>query len=1009
MRTGAIFARGSCRALKWVAACMVATALGAVQAQAQTAGTIEAGEAIFTPGSNTVLITPGGLVGTAAAAATVMADFAVNVRPTTGDPAAQTITSIAIGSIGSPSSTITLTLSSNLNSGDDVELVYTQPAAPGVGETDERIALSGAATFVPSIAATDQFNVWEVDVPPVPPSSVGDLRLARGRPMDPTVLPSGSGGNGDLDYSLFIGAGANAVAWANEATDIAGTTTAKVPGLTWDSTARLLYGTPTGLDLTSTPNVLTGDVTLTYRTADNALATGRPGTGGDGQTIDRTFKITLVAPGTPAGTGTTLTNATLVIDAQNVDEGTVNDVDVVLSAEVPANTEHPTEVKVTVMVDPLTDATALAALRATQAEDGDFTVTDPSTSNADPTMSTVTFEFPANTSRNSVRRTLTQSFQLQTLNHDADAEDEGIRLSVTNVAAVSVISATNKPTSMVHAANGSTVAATPRNIKIDDDETQTYTLKLKQGTSVGKEGTDTTLVAEAVPVHVDGSATMSLHIVADPPHNEYTVTPMVTVGRSGGTLDNDVDVTVTTPANDGNRSADAVTVTMAAGTSSNPGAGIVWTGSVADAHALPSVTAFAIDANGSDSSPQPTQIDEGQTLTFVLRTAAAVEEDIRVALEPGGDADAQDLGDYRLLQSLAIDHGNTESTPFELTAVEDDDVGMEELILTAVVTGEAMYGTDSMSNEAATLAIVDKTMKQVEPKSVAAIDQAVADAMAVSVGDEGLNPTESFEVMGTDLFMLATGYTATYAASSNDTAVVRASASGGTVTLTANSAGTATVTVTANAEMASGVTTTSQTVADRATVTFDVTVADKKLVVTVAADPMEIMEGGMSTITATANRDVLASDGEVKVDLEVIGDGELSASSITIAADSMMNTATVTALEDDDDYENETLTVIARGAAAATIEIAVIDNDEAPAVPAAVTAKSQAEVDTAVAAAIDEVRNDEGALGPQRSRHVHEQRARSDHGAVRFRRGCRARDGPEYEFELRRRGRVGAH
>ena len=190
-------------------------------------------------------------------------------------------------------------------------------------------------------------------------------------------------------------------------------------------------------------------------------------------------------------------------------------------------------------------------------------------------MSTVTFTFPANTSRNSVRRTLTQSFQLQTLSHDADAEDEGLRLSVTNIAAVSLISATNKPTGDVHAANGSTVAATPINIKIDDDETQGYTLTLKPGTSVGKEGAETTLVATADPVHVDGSTTMSLHIVADPPHTGYTVTPMVTVGRTAAGLDNDVDVTITTPDNDGNRSADEVTVTMAAGTSSNPGAGIV--------------------------------------------------------------------------------------------------------------------------------------------------------------------------------------------------------------------------------------------------------------------------------------------------------------------------------------------------------------------------------------------------------------------------------------------------
>ena len=134
--------------------------------------------------------------------------------------------------------------------------------------------------------------------------------------------------------------------------------------------------------------------------------------------------------------------------------------------------------------------------------------------------------------------------------------------------------------------------------------------------------------------------------------------------------------------------------------------------------------------------------------------------------------------------------------------------------------------------------------------------------------------------------------------------------------------------------------------AGEATLTIAVTDNDTSLTpltVTVTADPMEIMEGGMSTITATASREVVADDGEVMVSLEVVGDGELSASSITIAAGSTMGTATVTATEDDDDYEDETVTVIARGAGEATLEIMVTDNDEAPVPPEPtnlITAKS---------------------------------------------------------------------
>ena len=117
---------------------------------------------------------------------------------------------------------------------------------------------------------------------------------------------------------------------------------------------------------------------------------------------------------------------------------------------------------------------------------------------------------------------------------------------------------------------------------------------------------------------------------------------------------------------------------------------------------------------------------------------------------------------------------------------------------------------------------------------------------------------------------------------------------------------------------------------------------------------MEIMEGGMSTITAMASREVAASDGEVKVDLQVVGDGELSAASITIAAGEMMGTATVTAMEDDEDYEDETLTVVATGAGSATLTIMVTDNDEAPAPPEPtnlVTAKSSEDIEAVLVAA----------------------------------------------------------
>ena len=934
MRTGAIFARGSCRALKWVAACMMAMALGAGQAHAQT---IDAGEATFTPRTNTVMITPGGLWGTENddAKEAVMADFTVNVRPATGDPVAQTITSISVGTWSSPSSTITLTLSAELPSGADVELTYAPPTTDPTGDADDE-RLRSATTITEFLGAVTDQDVHELDVPPVAPS-VDDLSLAKGKDMTPTYLPAGSGGNGDLSYDLFIGANE----WDNANTD----GTAKVLGLTWDEDARLLYGNPT----------TAAETTLIYRTTDEGLTAGR--TTGTGQSIDTSFKITVRdGPAPPPGGTTTLTGATLTIDANNQREGTVQDVRVTLSAEVPANTVTWTSVRATIMAKSLEDAAALLALAATgedavtPADDGDFTVTDPDTSNADPTMSTVRFVFDPNRTNDSRRQTITRMFQLQTLNTDRDAEDEGLRLSHDGtVNAVSLTSATQTHTAARPTANV-TLKATQKDIKIEDAQTQTYTLT---GTG-GTEGGTATLRLKAVPLHVQGGTTMSLSVSADPaPANgSYTITSPVTVGKqSDDSVDNDVAVVLTAPANDGNRVGDTVTVTMASGTSSNP---MRWGApefTTADLHTLPTVKAVEIDANGSVlSSPSDMIIEGGAALRYKLTITKALTEDIKVALEAGGDADAEDLGDYTLLQSIAIDEGETESDPFTLTAVQNDDVGPETLVLTAEVSGEAMYGTmPGAPHDVVTLTIDDTTMKLVEPNPKSERDQAVADAMADGAGDDGLNPDpeESFAIPGTALFTTATGYTAAYSATSSDSGVATVGVEGGSVTVTAKKAGSTTITVSATASMGSSANTTaSQTVADRAEVTIPVEVKDKTLVVMVDADPMEIMEGGMSTLTATANRKITAGDGEVMIGLEVVGDGTLDSDSIMIDAGMMSGSAMLTATEDDD-YDDETVTVVASGSGIKDpihVAIAVMDNDDAPEPTNVITAKSSDEI-----------------------------------------------------------------
>ena len=104
------------------------------------------------------------------------------------------------------------------------------------------------------------------------------------------------------------------------------------------------------------------------------------------------------------------------------------------------------------------------------------------------------------------------------------------------------------------------------------------------------------------------------------------------------------------------------------------------------------------------------------------------------------------------------------------------------------------------------------------------------------------------------------------------------------------------------------------------------------LTVKVSADPMTIKEGGTSTIKAMANRVVEVADGMVTVNLSVVGDAKLSASSITILAGKESGTAMLTSTQDDD-YMDDTVTVTASGTGITgnqEVTITVTDDESAP-------------------------------------------------------------------------------
>ena len=556
--------------------------------------------------------------------------------------------------------------------------------------------------------------------------------------------------------------------------------------------------------------------------------------------------------------------------------------------------------------------------------------------------------------------TLKGTIELQ-FQSDQDAEDEGIVVTLTLTAPT---------TTTVQNKGGATLAlAVPSggngavqddgtldaSVTIDDTDDQTFVWSNVKPANPN-EGADimVTLAPKPTPVDLTYATVLSVD------HGDYTVSPSSYTFSADDTATADDDETmhefaIKPPNPDGDRDMDTIMVSaFVAGSSAarvEP-----QKIEVADIHGLPmadkiSAKAYMSDEDGKkDADNEAMSVMEGAehpvhvTVTADRGTTGYPSgEKLKVAVMGA----AGQGRDYRVEPStIEIASGTGEkSATFKLWALEDEDIGAEELMLTLEVMGADDKKGPGKVMVPFSIMIEDATEPWVSVKDDA------YDAIMKALGEDPLNRGAEVMVMTDDLFMYdADMYNVSFAASVEGGAV-SASSSGEAVTIMAKSAGDAKVTVTATAAPMGSSLMVTQDRANVAQLTFPVSVVMSDLSVAVTADPMEIMEGGMSTITAMASREIAASDGEVKVDLEVIGDGELSAASITIEAGSTMGTATVTAMEDDDDYEDETLTVVARGAGSATLTIMVTDDDEAPEPTNLVTAKSSEEIQMVLEAA----------------------------------------------------------
>ena len=560
---------------------------------------------------------------------------------------------------------------------------------------------------------------------------------------------------------------------------------------------------------------------------------------------------------------------------------------------------------------------------------------------------TVSFTTPKNETFKRVLFNDSKSdISVSTLNDD-DAENESFNAVFTLTADGALKrAATGDPPIALETAG---TKGNPNVLIIDDDEEQRYTLDLR--TKTPTEGTAITVNLEASPEHEEGnSGPLQVNIDktttgTSPPwtmtlnNNDNTANPTtVSSGTSKTTV-----LTITQVDGDGNRVADDVTVSVHAGVAGASTELDSLTISVADGDVLQAVKAQFVDKDGKKLDPQPTSVKEGETIYIQVQPLDkdgkqdTADEKLTVTMKAVGSADTRDYE----LGAIEIIAGQDKSAPVKLEiGGGDDDVGVETLAFDATVSGVAANGRETRAVAAIlSIDIEDATEKKVGPKGTEEELQTTIDtAIAAGGGEHGLNPGESFTVMGSDLFTAPMdGYTVSYSSSVSGDGSVTAPVSGNSIEVNAVKAGTSTVTVTATATAAASSATISQSVSNVASVTFDVAVTDTPLSVTVAADSDTVEEGGTVTLTATASRAVTSGDGAVSVSLEVVGDAEASANSITIAEGDTTGTATLKIGHDAENYSDSTVTVLYQGSGVEgtqRIEIAVTNiGDEPPVEP----------------------------------------------------------------------------
>ena len=785
MRTGAIFARGSCRALKWMALLGVISVLGVGSAAAQP--TFESAR-YNAAGTTVTVVMSGNVRASGDLASTVSTLFTIPGHTASATDLDATNTD----------DSFTITVAPAITS--QTTLTYTRPS-------------DVAAERIVAVVGGAHVRTQRVDVLSETPTLelVGNMDVKMGSAVS-VVLPEAVGGlsAATLTYSLTPAGGS------------AGDP--PVAGLTFTPATRTIAGTPTAAvgtrvqqTYTVTDGTNTSSVEFYITVIAGDPAPPLPGIGSMGRIIET--KLTGVTQKTIGGAernhvGEGDTGVELMVTA----ELTVAEVRALYGTTDPPKADP---LMVTVQIMPGT-----ATPWASEIDDQqDVHFPNPKT-----TQGIMTAELaikvpdkPKDTDDPEDDLEAYGTLDVYIL-HDPDAENEVFYAEVVSSDDIDVDRSRRS-------------SLKTDDTVIEDDETQT--VEIDGEDRVFEDGKSEDYKITAKPARVDLPLEVRLDFVRDggdtvraDRHTLSNATP--TLNPDGDGTGNTMTVTLELANPDGNRMDDDYTLeaSVVVYSLSSGGENTIPAAEqpikVVDIHKLPVLTVSPAEdmvmEGGSvmvtvtlDRNPANTVRQSGEGREYTT-------EPVTVMLTPG-DMSSAEMGDYDITPTM-LSFGEwdgkvssaVESMMVEVTAHMDDDIEMDDedvLMIDAEVDGtkNMEYGPNTMYDmyeSVSMLTIEDATDRLVwandpdanYPIIMAAIEAAAGDDMMFTVGDPAI------EIMGQALFSHATieGMTIEYAATSNMEDVAEASEADNMLMVMAMSTmgGEAEITVTATAVLPAG-------------------------------------------------------------------------------------------------------------------------------------------------------------------------------------------------------------